>query len=80
MNYRIRANMFFVDQVVAESVNKFLKEQLPKMTSINEDRFAPEISFVDYEICGHDESEECNRIERYEVHNGAIQCVINSGG
>ena len=67
MKYRVRLDLSFDDQADAQSLMDYAKELSGKAVSINEGEDSEEISFCDLEICRHDESLPCEKLERLEV-------------
>ena len=72
MNYRVRIDMSFASEADARSLMDYAREVSGKAVSINEGRNGEEISFCDFELCGHDEGLPCTRLERLEVRKTAI--------
>ena len=46
-----------------------VKNASSQAVSINEGLDNEEISFCDYELCGHDEGKPCTKLERLEIRN-----------
>ena len=67
MKYRIRLDLSFASEANAQSLMGYAKRLSSRASSINEGEDNEEISFVDYELCGHDEGLPCQKIERLEV-------------
>ncbi|MFC1908536.1 hypothetical protein ACFLXD_01505 [Chloroflexota bacterium] len=67
MKYRVRTDLSFANEVDAQSLMDYAKSLTSKAVSINEGEPAEEISFCDLEICRHDESLPCTRLDRVEV-------------
>ena len=72
MNYRVRIDLSFASEADARSLMDYAREVSGKAVSINEGRNGEEISFCDFELCGHDEGLPCTRLERLEVRKTAI--------
>ena len=67
MKFRVRLDLPFDNEAEAKALMDLAKKLSVKVTSINEGQDNEEISFVDYELCGHDEGIPCQKIERLEV-------------
>lgn len=75
MKYRIRMDISFDDESTAKSLFETVKKSSSKASSINEGKPSQEISYIEYEICGHDEGKECQTIEKIEIRNIKISGV-----
>jgi hypothetical protein len=69
MKYRVRLDLSFDSEADAQSLVDYTKVISSKAVSINEGEDNEEISFYDMEICRHDESLPCERLERVEIRN-----------
>jgi hypothetical protein len=69
MKYRVRLDLSFDSEADAQSLVDYTKVISSKAVSINEGEDNEEISFYDREICRHDESLPCERLERVEIRN-----------
>jgi hypothetical protein len=69
MKYRVRLDLSFDSEADAQSLVDYTKVISSKAVSINEGEDNEEISFYDMEICRHDESLPCERLERIEIRN-----------
>ena len=71
MKYRVRLDLSFDPSAEGESdaqaLMDYAKQLATKAVSINEGKDNEEISFYDMEICRHDESLPCEKLERVEV-------------
>ena len=70
MKYRVRLDLSFDSEADAQLLMNYAKGKAGKAVSINEGSVNEEISFCDFELCGHDESftgEGCTRLDRLEV-------------
>jgi len=67
MKYRVRLDLSFESQADAQSLMAYAKDLSEKAISISEGEVNEEISFCDFEICGHDEGLPCEKLERVEV-------------
>ena len=67
MKYRVRLDLAFDNEADAKLLMGYAKRLSSRASSINEGEDNEEISFVDYELCGHDEGLPCQKIERLEV-------------
>lgn len=72
MKYRIRLDLSFDNESDAQALMKYAQQLSSLATSINEGANNEEISFLEHEICRHDEGLPCTRIERLEVRKGAL--------
>jgi len=69
MKYRVRLDLSFDSGADAQSLVDYARVISSKVVSINEGEDNEEISFYDMEICRHDESLPCERLERVEIRN-----------
>jgi hypothetical protein len=69
MKYRVRLDLSFDSETDALSLMDYARGLSSKAVSINEGEDDEEISFCDLEICRHDESLPCERLERVEIRN-----------
>ena len=69
MKYRVRLDMSFEKEADARLLVNYVKGKANRVLSINEGSSNEEISFCDFELCGHDEGLLCRRLERLEVRN-----------
>lgn len=69
MKHRVRLDMSFDSETDAQSLMNYAKGLASKAVSINEGEDNEEISFYDMEMCRHDESLPCERLERVEIRN-----------
>lgn len=68
MKYRVRLDLSFENEADAQALVDYVKsEAAGKAVSINEGEFSEEISFIDSEICRHDEGLPCSPLERVEI-------------
>lgn len=70
MLYRIRLDLAFDAEDVAQAIFDKVKQVLPKAVKIaNKDNPKGELSFIDIEKCYHDETptQKCEPIERVEL-------------
>ncbi len=69
MKYRVRLDLSFEGETDAVVLMDYAKGLSSRAVSIKEGGDNEEISFVDLEICRHDESfqEGCTRLDRVEV-------------
>ena len=74
MKYRVRLDLSFDTETDAQALMDYAKQLSGKAVSINEGSDNEEISFVDMEICRHDESfqEGCTRLDRVEVRKAEV--------
>ena len=72
MNYRVRIDLSFASESDARSLMDYAREVSGKAVSINEGQNGEEISFCDFELCGHDEGLPCTRLERLEVRKAGV--------
>lgn len=69
MKYRVRLDLSFGNESEAQLLMNYARGKASKAVSINEGQSDEEISFCDYELCGHDESPPvpCTPLDRLEV-------------
>lgn len=67
MKYRARIDLSFTEEADARSLIDYAKTLTDKAVSINEGEVNEEIAFLDLELCRHDESLPCERLERVEI-------------
>ena len=67
MKHRVRLDLSFAQETDAQSLISYARELSKRAVSIKESEVDEEISFCDYEICGHDEGLPCTRVERVEI-------------
>lgn len=74
MLYRVRLDAAFPNQTDAESFMTYARIFIAKANSVNEGKDNAEVSFVDFELCYHDETPNrpCEQIERKEVRAGKV--------
>ncbi len=73
MKYRVRIDLSFDSEADAQSFMAYARNLSGKATSINEGETNEEIAFCDFEICRHDESLPCSKLERVEIRKLASQ-------
>ena len=73
MKYRVRVDLSFKDEADAQALMAYAKEVSGKAVSINEGKDNEEISSCDMEICHHDESLPCTRLDRVEVRKQEVK-------
>lgn len=73
MKYRVRLDLSFPDTIGGETDAKllmaFAKKSSKKAVNIHGGEVNEEISFIDHEICRHDEGLPCTKLERVEIHH-----------
>ena len=69
MKYRVRVDLSYDKKSDADDLMVLVKNASSQAVSINEGWDNEEISFCDYELCGHDEGKPCTRLERVEIRN-----------
>ncbi len=69
MKYRVRIDLSFESEADAQALTTYAKDISRNAVSINEGQVNEEISFLDYEICGHEEGLPCTRLDRLEIRN-----------
>ena len=69
MKYRVRVDLSYDKKSDADDLMVLVKNTSSQAVSINDGRDNEEISFCDYELCGHDEGKPCTRLERVEIRN-----------
>jgi len=67
MKHRVRVDISFDKEADALSLMASAKSLTNTAVSINEGSENEEISFCEYELCGHDEGKPCTRLERVEI-------------
>jgi len=67
MNYRVRVDLSFSAEADAQALMDHVRGVVGKAVSIREGSPSEEISFVDMEICRHDEGLPCTRLDRVEI-------------
>ncbi|OGO30704.1 MAG: hypothetical protein A2Z29_00550 [Chloroflexi bacterium RBG_16_56_11] len=70
MKHRVRIDMSFENEADAKELTGYARNMAGKAVSINEGEANEEISFYDHELCRHDESQPCTRLERIEIRTG----------
>ena len=76
MKYRVRLDLPFENEIDAQSLMAYAKNISGKAVSINEGEVNEEIAFYDFEICRHDESGSCERLERTEIRKIISPAVV----
>jgi hypothetical protein len=74
MGYRIRLDLVFNDKLIADKAMDWIKIGAAEYAkSLNEGLDNEEISFLDYEECGHDQDPPvpCVKLERWEIRDGS---------
>ena len=64
MKNRVRIDVSFEEEADALALIASAKDLTGKAVSINEGSVYEEISFIDHELCGHDEGKPCTSLER----------------
>ena len=77
MKYRVRIDLSFVKEADAILLMNYAKQKAKLAVSINEGAPNEEISFCEYELCGHDSGQPCQMLERIEVRK--ILPILSSG-
>lgn len=72
MKYRVRIDLSFDNDDDAKPLMEYAKSLSSRAISINEGQNNEEIAFCDYELCGHDEGNACQRIERIEIKKARL--------
>ena len=67
MKYRVRVDLCFDSETDATNLMNYAKSMAASAVNIKPGTQDEEISFCDYELCGHDEGLPCQRIERIMV-------------
>ena len=67
MKYRVRLDLSFNGETDAQALMDYARNLSAKAVSINEGQINEEISFCDFELCGHDEGKPCTGLDRLEV-------------
>jgi len=70
MKYRVRLDLSFDIKADAQALMNYAKRAGKKAVSIREGEVNEEISFMDFEICQHDDPslvQGCTKLERVEV-------------
>jgi hypothetical protein len=67
MKNRVRIDVSFENEADALALMASVKGLTGKAVSINEGSDNEEISFIEHELCGHDEGKPCTRLERIEI-------------
>ena len=67
MKYRIRVDLSFDSETDATNLMNYAKSMASRAVSIKPEMPDREVSFCDFELCGHDEGLPCQRIERIQV-------------
>ncbi|MBI4295614.1 MAG: hypothetical protein HY667_00705 [Chloroflexi bacterium] len=67
MKYRVRLDLSFNDEADARAVMSYARQLTDRAVNINTGRENEELSFLDLELCRHDESLPCTRLERVEI-------------
>ena len=65
MKHRVRMDLPLDNEADALALLALAKSLTA--SSINEGEGNEESAFMDYELCGHDEGESCQKIERVEI-------------
>ena len=73
MKYRVRVDLSFDDEADAQALMDYAKGLSGKAVSINEGEDNEEISSCDIEICRHDESLPCTRLDRVEIRKQEVK-------
>ena len=66
MKYRVRLDLAFDLQDDAQKLVDYAKTLMDKATSINVGEKNQETSYLELELCGHDEGLPCTHLERVE--------------
>ncbi len=69
MKYRVRIDLSFESEADAQVLMDYARNISGNAVSINEGDPNEEISYSDFEICGHDEGLPCTRMDRLEIRN-----------
>ena len=74
MKYRVRLDLSFDDDADAQALMDYARQLSGKAVSINEGMDNEEISYLDHELCRHDESfqEGCTRLDRVEIRKSEV--------
>ncbi len=72
MKYRVRLDLSFDDESDALALMNHTRAISSKAASINEGGDNEEISFLDMEICRHDEGLPCTRLDRVEIRKPGV--------
>lgn len=72
MKYRVKLDLSFDTESEAQALVDYARTAGSQAISINEGQSNEEISFLDYEICRHDEGLPCTRLKRFEIRNGEV--------
>lgn len=72
MKYRVRLDLSFSDETAAQSVMDNVRQAAANAVSINEGGENEVISFAELEICRHEESLPCTRLDRFEIREGVV--------
>jgi len=67
MKYRVRVDLSFDSETDATNLMNYAKIMAGRAVTIKAEMPDKEVSFCDFELCGHDEGRPCQRIERVEV-------------
>jgi hypothetical protein len=67
MKNRVRIDMSFEEEADALSLMTAVKALTGKAVSVNEGSDNEEISYIEHELCGHDEGKACTRLEKIEI-------------
>jgi len=70
MKYRVRLDMSFDKEEDARALLAHAHGMVGKAKNMNEGAVNEEVSFVDMEICRHDEGLPCIKVERTELKTG----------
>ncbi len=72
MKYRVRLDLSFDTEADAQALMDYAKQMSGKAVSINEGMDNEEISYLDHELCRHDEGLPCTRLDRVEVRKSEV--------
>ncbi len=72
MKYRVRLDLSFDAENDAQALMDYAKQLSGKVVSINEGSDNEEISYLDHELCRHDEGLPCTRLDRVEVRKSEV--------
>lgn len=70
MKYRVRLDLAFDSEADAQSLAAYAKGVIGKAVNINAGAVNAETSFIESELCRHDEGLPCTSLERLEVKGG----------
>jgi len=67
MKYRVKLDLSFENEADATTLVNAAKALQGQAVSYHEGADGEEISYLDYHLCGHDEGQPCQAIERVEI-------------